>query len=111
MWRAELLLKQDEFESLVREIIIDAVNDMLFESILPKGPMKKRLRKINGTLKIVRKRKKPVPLSQRTISKAAAKRRGRKSALKRKAIQRKVTKKAVKTTKKGRARGLYKGNL
>ena len=104
-------LNVKEFESLVKETIIDIVNEMLFETILPSGPMKKRLRKINGTLKIVKKRKKPVPISMRTITKAAAKRRGRKSAIKRKAIQRKVTKKAVKTTKKGRARGLYNKGL
>ncbi|MBT7349893.1 hypothetical protein HN803_03805 [candidate division WWE3 bacterium] len=102
-------LSVKEFEALVKETIIDVVNDMLFESIVPKGPLKKTLRKVNGTLKIVKKRKKPVPLSMRTITKAAARRRGRKSAIKRKAIQRKVTKKAVKTTRKGRARGLYKG--
>ena len=83
---------------------------MLFESIVPKGPMKRRLRKVDGALKIVKKRKKPTPLSMRTITKAAARRRGRRSALKRKSIQKRVTKKAVKTTKKGRARGLYKGN-
>tara|TARA_Y100000310_G_scaffold246356_1_gene251611 strand:- start:2677 stop:2997 length:321 start_codon:yes stop_codon:yes gene_type:complete len=98
----------EEFEVVVKETIIDVVNEMLFESIYPKGPVKKRLRKVGGSLKVVRKRKKPVPLSMRTITKAAAKRRGRRSALKRKAIQRKVTKKATKTTKKGRARGLYK---
>lgn len=82
---------------------------MLFESIVPKGPMKRKLRRVNGTLKIVKKRKKPIPISMRTITKAAAHRRGRKSAIKRKAIQKKVTRKAVKTTKKGRARGLYRG--
>jgi len=103
-----LQLNAKEFESLVREIIIDEVNEMLFETIAPKGPMKRTLRKVDGTLKIVKKRKKPVPLSMRTITKAAARRRGRKSAIKRKAIQRKVTKKATKTTKKGRARGLYR---
>tara|TARA_R110000744_G_scaffold142268_1_gene253824 strand:- start:519 stop:839 length:321 start_codon:yes stop_codon:yes gene_type:complete len=105
-----LKLNVKEFEALVRETIIDVVNDMLFESIVPKGAMKRRLRKVDGTLKIVKKRKKPTPLSMRTITKAAARRRGRRSALKRKSIQKRVTKKAVKTTKKGRARGLYKGN-
>ena len=102
-------LNEKEFTALVRETIIDIVNDMLFESIAPKGPLKKTLRKVNGTLKIVKKRKKPIPVSMRTITKAAAKRRGRRSALKRKAIQKKVTRKAAKTTKKGRARGLYRG--
>jgi len=86
----------------------DTSHDMLFETVVPQGPTKKKLRRVDGTLKIVRKRKKPLPLSMRAIGKAAAHRRARKSALARKSTQRKITKKAVKTTKKGRARGLYK---
>ena len=79
------------------------------ESILPgAGGFKKRLRKKGGKLVVVKKRKKKLPLHLRKIKPSQAKRIARKSAIKRKGKQARITKKAVKTTKKGRARGLYK---
>ena len=79
------------------------------EDMLPgSGGYKKRLRKKNGKLVVVKKRKKKLPLHLRAIKPSQAKRIARKSAIKRKGKQARITKKAVKTTKKGRARGLYK---
>ena len=79
------------------------------ESMLPgAGGFKKRLRKKGGKLVVVKKRKKKLPLHLRAIKPSQAKRIARKSAIKRKGKQARITKKAVKTTKKGRARGLYK---
>ncbi len=79
------------------------------ESMLPgAGGFKKRLRKKGGKLVVVKKRKKKLPLHLRKIKPSQAKRIARKSAIKRKGKQARITKKAVKTTKKGRARGLYK---
>ena len=79
------------------------------ESMLPgAGGFKKRLRKKGGKLVVVKKRKKKLPLHLRAIKPSQAKRIARKSAIKRKGKQARITKKATKTTKKGRARGLYK---
>ena len=79
------------------------------EGMLPgAGGFKKRLRKKGGKLVVVKKRKKKLPLHLRAIKPSQAKRIARKSALKRKGKQARITKKVVKTTKKGRARGLYK---
>ena len=79
------------------------------EGMLPgAGGFKKRLRKKGGKLVVVKKRKKKLPLHLRKIKPSQAKRIARKSAIKRKGKQARITKKAVKTTKKGRARGLYK---
>ena len=79
------------------------------EDMLPgSGGYKKRLRKKNGKLVVIKKRKKKLPLHLRAIKPSQAKRIARKSAIKRKGKQARITKKAVKTTKKGRARGLYK---
>ena len=72
------------------------------------GPRKKVLRKKGGKTQIVRKRKKKLPLHMRTIKPSQAKRIARKSAIKRKGKQARISKKAAKTTKKGRAMGLYK---
>ena len=72
------------------------------------GGFKKRLRKKGGKLVVVKKRKKKLPIHLRAIKPSQAKRIARKSALKRKGKQARITKKAVKTTKKGRQRGLYK---
>ena len=81
----------------------------VIESMLPgAGGFKKRLRKKGGKLVVVKKRKKKLPLHLRAIKPSQAKRIARKSAIKRKGKQARITKKAVKTTKKGRARGLYK---
>ena len=79
------------------------------EGMLPgAGGFKKRLRKKGGKLVVIKKRKKKLPLHLRAIKPSQAKRIARKSALKRKGKQARITKKAVKTTKKGRQRGLYK---
>ena len=72
------------------------------------GGFKKRLRKQGGKLVVVKKRKKKLPMHLRAIKPSQAKRIARKSAIKRKGKQARISKKAVKTTKKGRARGLYK---
>ncbi len=79
------------------------------EDMLPgAGGYKKRLRKKGGKLVVIKKRKKKLPLHLRKIKPSQAKRIARKSAIKRKGKQARITKKATKTTKKGRARGLYK---
>ena len=72
------------------------------------GGFKKRLRKKGGKLVVVKKRKKKLPMHLRAIKPTQAKRIARKSALKRKGKQARISKKAAKTTKKGRQRGLYK---
>ena len=87
----------------------EEVEAEITEDMLPgAGGFKKRLRKKNGKLVVVKKRKKKLPLHLRKIKPSQAKRIARKSAIKRKGKQARITKKAVKTTKKGRARGLYK---
>ena len=92
------------------EIAVDEeVEAEITEDMLPgAGGFKKRLRKKGGKLVVVKKRKKKLPLHLRKIKPSQAKRIARKSAIKRKGKQARITKKAVKTTKKGRARGLYK---
>ena len=94
----------------VPEIAEDELVECEFtESMLPgAGGFKKRLRKKGGKLVVVKKRKKKLPLHLRAIKPSQAKRIARKSAIKRKGKQARITKKAVKTTKKGRQRGLYK---
>ena len=72
------------------------------------GGFKKRLRKKGGKLVVVKKRKKKLPMHLRAIKPTQAKRIARKSAHKRKGKQARISKKAAKTTKKGRQRGLYK---
>ena len=72
------------------------------------GGYKKRLRKKGGKLVVVKKRKKKLPMHLRAIKPSQAKRIARKSAIKRKGKQARISKKAAKTTKKGRQRGLYK---
>ena len=86
------------------EIEVEITEDMLPGA----GGFKKRLRKKGGKLVVVKKRKKKLPLHLRKIKPSQARRIARKSAIKRKGKQARITKKAVKTTKKGRARGLYK---
>ena len=87
----------------------EEVESEITEDMLPgAGGYKKRLRKKGGKLVVVKKRKKKLPLHLRKIKPSQAKRIARKSAIKRKGKQARITKKAVKTTKKGRARGLYK---
>ena len=87
----------------------EEVEAEITESMLPgAGGFKKRLRKQGGKLVVVKKRKKKLPLHLRAIKPSQAKRIARKSAIKRKGKQARISKKAAKTTKKGRARGLYK---
>ena len=78
------------------------------EDMAGSGGFKKRLRKVGGKLVVVKKRKKKLPMHLRAIKPSQAKRIARKSAIKRKGKQARISKKAAKTTKKGRARGLYK---
>ena len=87
----------------------EEVENEITEDMLPgAGGYKKRLRKKGGKLVVVKKRKKKLPLHLRAIKPSQAKRIARKSAIKRKGKQARISKKAAKTTKKGRARGLYK---
>ena len=87
----------------------EEVENEITEDMLPgAGGFKKRLRKKDGKLVVIKKRKKKLPLHLRKIKPSQAKRIARKSAIKRKGKQARITKKATKTTKKGRARGLYK---
>ena len=72
------------------------------------GGYKKRLRKKGGKLVVIKKRRKKLPMHLRAIKPSQAKRIARKSAIKRKGKQARISKKAAKTTKKGRQRGLYK---
>ena len=126
-----------EFKQLVKEMVVEEVRRIMQESQSPvfkkvlaaapevaedeevykeitedmlpgAGGYKKRLRKKGGKLVVVKKRKKKLPLHLRKIKPSQAKRIARKSAIKRKGKQARITKKATKTTKKGRARGLYK---
>ena len=94
----------------IPEIAEDELVECEFtESMLPgAGGFKKRLRKKGGKLVVIKKRKKKLPLHLRAIKPSQAKRIARKSAIKRKGKQARITKKAVKTTKKGRQRRLYK---
>ena len=91
------------------EIELDVDGHKVSEAMMAgSGGYKKRLRKQGGKLVVVKKRKKKLPLHLRAIKPSQAKRIARKSAIKRKGKQARISKKAAKTTKKGRARGLYK---
>ena len=93
----------------IPEIAEDEIVEFeMTETMAGSGGFKKRLRKQNGKLVVVKKRKKKLPLHLRAIKPSQAKRIARKSAIKRKVKQARISKKAAKTTKKGRARGLYK---
>ena len=96
-------------EDEIVELNITVDNRKISETMMAgSGGYKKRLRKKGGKLVVIKKRKKKLPLHLRAIKPSQAKRIARKSALKRKGKQARITKKAVKTTKKGRQRGLYK---
>ncbi len=103
-----------ETSSISMDDIPEIAEDELVECEFTEGMMagaggfKKRLRKKGGKLVVIKKRKKKLPLHLRAIKPSQAKRIGRKSALKRKGKQARISKKAAKTTKKGRQRGLYK---
>ena len=93
----------------IPEIAEDEIVEFeMTETMAGSGGFKKRLRKIGGKLVVVKKRRKKLPLHLRAIKPSQAKRIARKSAIKRKGKQARISKKAAKTTKKGRARGLYK---
>ena len=93
----------------IPEIAEDEIVEFeMTEDMAGSGGFKKRLRKQGGKLVVVKKRKKKLPMHLRAIKPSQAKRIARKSAIKRKGKQARISKKAVKTTKKGRARGLYK---
>ena len=93
----------------IPEIAEDEIVEFeMTETMAGSGGFKKRLRKIGGKLVVVKKRKKKLPLHLRAIKPSQAKRIARKSAIKRKGKQARISKKAAKTTKKGRSRGLYK---
>ena len=103
-----------ETSSISLDDIPEIAEDELVECEFTEGMMagaggfKKRLRKKNGKLVVIKKRKKKLPMHLRAIKPSQAKRIARKSAIKRKGKQARISKKAAKTTKKGRARGLYK---
>ena len=103
-----------EASSISMDDIPEIADDQLVESEFTEGMMagsggfKKRLRKKGGKLVVVKKRKKKLPMHLRAIKPSQAKRIARKSAIKRKGKQARISKKAAKTTKKGRQRGLYK---
>ena len=93
----------------IPEIAEDEIVEFeMTEDMAGSGGFKKRLRKVGGKLVVVKKRKKKLPMHLRAIKPSQAKRIARKSAIKRKGKQARISKKAAKTTKKGRARGLYK---
>ena len=96
----------DDVPEIAEDEIVECelTEDMMAGS----GGFKKRLRKQGGKLVVVKKRKKKLPMHLRKIKPTQAKRIARKSAIKRKGKQARISKKAAKTTKKGRARGLYK---
>ena len=93
-------------DKLLKEVVEEIVKEELEKIITAEsagGPRNK-----GGKLQIVKKRKKKLPMHLRTIKPSQAKRIARKSALKRKGKQARISKKAAKTTKKGRSMGLYK---
>ena len=93
----------------IPEIAEDEIVEFeMTEDMAGSGGFKKRLRKQGNKHVVVKKRKKKLPLHLRAIKPSQAKRIARKSAIKRKGKQARISKKAAKTTKKGRARGLYK---
>ena len=95
-------------EEIVREELEKIIQEASLEEFPVAGPRKKTLRRVGGQLKIVKKRKKKLPLHLRLVKPTQAKRIARKSALKRKGKQARISKKAKKTTAKGRKMGLYK---
>ena len=95
-------------EEIVREELEKIIQEGSLEEFPTAGPRKKVLRRVGGQLKVVKKRKKKLPLHLRLVKPSQAKRIARKSALKRKGKQARITKKAKKTTAKGRKMGLYK---
>ena len=96
-----------DLRKVIEEIVREELEKLIQEAPLA-GPRKKVLRRVGGQLKVVKKRKKKLPLHLRLVKPSQAKRIARKSAIKRKGKQARITKKAKKTTAKGRKMGLYK---
>ena len=106
LFRETPSISMDDIPEITEDEIVECE---LTESMLAgSGGYKKRLRKKGGKLVVVKKRKKKLPMHLRAIKPSQAKRIARKSAIKRKGKQARISKKAAKTTKKGRQRGLYK---
>ena len=80
-------------EEIVREELEKIIEEASLEEFPVSGPRKKTLRRVGGQLKIVKKRKKKLPLHLRLVKPTQAKRIARKSALKRKGKQARITKK------------------
>ena len=95
-------------EEIVREELGKIIEEGSLEEFPIAGPRKKVLRRVGGQLKVVKKRKKKLPLHLRKVKPTQQKRIARKSAIKRKGKQARITRKAKKTTAKGRKMGLYK---
>ena len=96
----------DEIPEIAEDELIEC--ELTEAMMAASGGFKKRLRKKAGKLVVIKKRKKKLPMHLRAIKPSQAKRIARKSAIKRKGKQARISKKAAKTTKKGRQRGLYK---
>ena len=56
-YKLNITVKPAEFNKIAEDIFIEVLNEMLFEEVAPMGSTKKTLRKVDGQLKIVRKRK------------------------------------------------------
>ncbi len=101
-----------DLKKVIEEIVREELNKIIQENSIEEspvaGPRKKTLRRVGGQLKIVKKRKKKLPLHLRLVKPTQAKRIARKSAIKRKGKQARISRKAKKTTAKGRKMGLYK---
>ena len=69
-------------EEIVREELEKIIQEGSLEEFPVAGPRKKTLRRVGGQLKIVKKRKKKLPLHLRLVKPTQAKRIARKSALK-----------------------------
>tara|TARA_B100000949_G_C13867570_1_gene279245 strand:- start:68 stop:373 length:306 start_codon:yes stop_codon:yes gene_type:complete len=95
-----------KLNEVLKEIIKEEIEKL--SEAPPAGPRKKVLRRVGGALKIVKKRKKKLPLHLQSLKPSQRKRIARKAALKRKGKQARISKKAAKTTKKGRSMGIYK---
>ena len=92
---------------VIEEIVREELEKIIQEAPLA-GPRKKVLRRVGGQLKVVKKRKKKLPLHLRLVKPSQAKRIARKSAIKRKGKQARITKKYNKTTSKVSKLCLYK---
>ena len=95
-----------KLNEVLKEIIKEEIEKL--SEAPPAGPRKKVLRRVGGALKVVKKRKKKLPLHLQALKPTQRKRLAKKAALKRKGKQARISKKAAKTHKKGRSMGIYK---